>query len=281
MTRVRLSIMSEAKDQREPSMEEILASIRRIIAEDGDGAPAHPAEERQPPPPRAQEEDILELTEAVEEDGTVVSLTPGGARKPAAPVPTEPAPEPEAPSVIAEEPEPPAPEPEPPPPAARQPEPAIFAPPPRAAAPVDEPHIEPPPPAALPRVELPARREPAAPRSEPPPLETAESPASATDRLVSSATAAASVSALSQLADLGQRGQVGTQPLGDAGRTLEGLVRELLRPMLRDWLEANRPQLVDVVRPALKTWLDANLAQLVERLVREEIQRMARDAESR
>ena len=32
--------MSEAKGQQEPSMEEILASIRRIIAEDGDAAPA-------------------------------------------------------------------------------------------------------------------------------------------------------------------------------------------------------------------------------------------------
>ena len=82
------------------------------------------------------------------------------------------------------------------------------------------------------------------------------------DRLVSSATAAASVAALSQLADLGQRGQVGTVPLGESGRTLESLVRELLKPMLRDWL-------------------DANLSPLVERLVREEIQRMARDAQGR
>jgi len=82
------------------------------------------------------------------------------------------------------------------------------------------------------------------------------------DRLVSIATAAASVAALSQLADLGQKGQVGTTPLGDAGRTLESLVRELLKPMLRDWM-------------------DANLAPLVERLVREEIQRMARDAQTR
>jgi len=39
-------------------------------------------------------------------------------------------------------------------------------------------------------------------------------------------------------------------------------VRELLKPMLRDWM-------------------DSNLAPLVERLVREEIQRMARDAQTR
>jgi cell pole-organizing protein PopZ len=67
---------------------------------------------------------------------------------------------------------------------------------------------------------------------------------------------------LSQLSALGARDQLGSMPLGDAGRTLEDLVRELLRPMLRDWL-------------------DANLAQLVERLVQEEIRRMSRDAQRR
>ncbi|HKW55030.1 MAG TPA: DUF2497 domain-containing protein, partial [Stellaceae bacterium] len=90
----------------------------------------------------------------------------------------------------------------------------------------------------------------------------AEPPPMVGDRLASSATAAASIAALSQLADLGQKGQVGTAPLGDAGRTLESLVRELLKPMLRDWM-------------------DGNLTPLVERLVREEIQRMSRDAQNR
>ncbi len=82
------------------------------------------------------------------------------------------------------------------------------------------------------------------------------------ERLVSSATEVASVAALSQLATSGMRDQLGSMPLGDTGRTLEDLVRELLRPMLRDWL-------------------DAHLPQLVERLVREEIQRMAREAQTR
>ncbi len=258
--------MSEAKDQREPSMEEILASIRRIIAEDGETAPA-PAEPRHTPP--AREEDILELTEVVEADGTVVSLTPGGARKPAAAAQdSAPGPEPER------EPEPPAPvvaEPEPPLPLARQPEPF------RPEPPLVTPRVEPPPPRIEPAPEPAAQPSATLPPATPRPAEPAPSP----DRLVSSATAAASVAALSQLADLGQRGEVATQPLGDAGRTLEGLVRELLRPMLRDWLDANQPQLVDLLRPALKAWLDANLAPLVERLVREEIQRMSRDAQVR
>ena len=45
--------------------------------------------------------------------------------------------------------------------------------------------------------------------------------------------------------------------LSNEARTLEDLVREMLRPMLR-------------------TWLDTNLPPLVERLVREEIERVAR-----
>ena len=36
-----------------------------------------------------------------------------------------------------------------------------------------------------------------------------------------------------------------------------------------------------MLRPMLAEWLDQNLPQLVERLVREEIARLARDAERR
>lgn len=193
--------MSDAKGQHEPSMEEILASIRRIIAEDGEGAPAPPAAEEKP----ARGDEVLELTEVVEEDGTVVSITAGG-KKPFA-------------------------EPPPPPP--------------------------PPPPKAIFGVEsAPPRAEPE-PLPPPPPM-----PVESDERLVSQATEVASVSALSQLAGLGGRDQLGSLPLGDAGRTLEDLVRELLRPMLRDWL-------------------DAHLPQLVERLVQDEIRRMSREAQSR
>jgi cell pole-organizing protein PopZ len=250
--------MSEAKGQHEPSMEEILASIRRIIAEDGEAAapPAAPApraaapEPPAPAPPAAHDQDILELTESVAEDGTVVSLTPGGAKKP---LPAEAASTPE-PGPVEAEPVPEEPEPAEPPPlrlrsaatVARPVEPVIAEPPPAAeiAAARDEP----------------APRPAAAASGEPPPA--AEPPPFIGDRLVSSATAAASVAALSQLADLGQKGQVGTTPLGEAGRTLESLVRELLRPMLRDWM-------------------DGNLSPLVERLVRDEIQRLARDSRER
>ena len=57
--------MSVKKEHEEPTMEEILASIRRIISEEG--------EERKPeappatPAPAAAQEDVLELTEVIEE----------------------------------------------------------------------------------------------------------------------------------------------------------------------------------------------------------------------
>jgi cell pole-organizing protein PopZ len=81
--------------------------------------------------------------------------------------------------------------------------------------------------------------------------------------LVSSAAAAASVSALAQLATIPQpRDPVGSMPLANSSRTLEELIRDLLTPML-------------------KQWLDSNLPALVERLVHEEIQRMSRQAQGR
>jgi len=171
-------------------MEEILASIRRIIAEDGD---APPAEKPAPEKAAKRDEEVLELTEVVEEDGSVVSLSTGGAKKPA--------PEPPPPKRAIIEPTPPPPEPEP----------------------------------------------------EPEPEQTDE------DHLVSKTTAAASMAALSQLSTLSaQRPQVSDMPLGDANRTLLDVVRELLRPMLKDWL-------------------DTNLPPLVERLVQEEIRRVSRE----
>jgi uncharacterized protein len=71
---------------------------------------------------------------------------------------------------------------------------------------------------------------------------------------------AASVAALTKVASIGQPRRQPELPLGDVGRTLEDMVRELLRPHMKDWL-------------------DAHLPQLVERLVREEIARLVREAQ--
>ena len=217
--------MSEAKGQQEPSMEEILASIRRIIAEDGESAPApapRPAAEQ--PPAASPQEDILDLTELVAEDGTVVSLTPGMRRAPTA-EPASPAPEiaeppppfaPAADEELATVEEPVIDEPavaEEPPPAEEEPEPdtradtlaAAFA--ATVARRVDPSEITqpapppeaPPPPMPPPVMKAPPAPEPPPPRPTPiaPPPQAPDEPRPMVgDRLVSSATAAASVAAL-------------------------------------------------------------------------------------
>lgn len=102
--------MTDAKNQQaEPSMEEILASIRRIISEDTDAgkgqaaAPAAPAAAPTPPPAAAAPPppppppktepapapaaDVLELTEMVGDDGKVTDVAE---KSPSAPPPPPP-----------------------------------------------------------------------------------------------------------------------------------------------------------------------------------------------
>jgi cell pole-organizing protein PopZ len=144
--------MSDNKAQPEPSMEEILSTIGRIITED------KPAEAK---------EEVLELTEAVGDDGAIR-------------------------------------------------------------------HLRPQPPAAGP-----------------------------VEGIVSAPAAAAAASAFGQLAQAErQRQRAAEVPIGSGGRTLEDLVRDMIRPMLQQWL-------------------DQHLPGLVERLVREEIVRLAGGAERR
>src|SRR3546814_218393 len=66
--------MSEDRSQQEPSMEEILASIRKIIAEDGDAERRDSAPEAEEPEGESESaeldagDDVLELTEESEEE---------------------------------------------------------------------------------------------------------------------------------------------------------------------------------------------------------------------
>ena len=211
-------------------MEEILASIRRIIADEDTGK----------------------------------------AVKPAAP-----APKPPQPAVVAARPAPPPPPkpPKPPaPPAANNqsdidamladiepPKPVAVAPPP-------------PPPAPVPDVlDLTEAMAPPSPAPAAPPVRTIDAasdvvftdsasdagpparpmpapPASDYQGLISNATVSAVDSAFNTLAHT---------VLGNNARTLEDLVKEMLRPML-------------------KGWLDDNLPNMVERIVRAEIERVSR-----
>lgn len=256
--------MSKDSEKSEPSMDDILASIRRIIDEDG-------TKTRKPAgaPAGKTAADILELTEMVNEDGSVTSLQRPSAPSDAAPKPIdddEPpiyadreerglpafgAPEPVRPAP-AVEPKPVPPKTvEPPPPAAPPPPPASAAPPVAPAAA--------PPPRIMPNpstggISL-------TPVNTPPQQPAASSPQSG---LVSGQTANAAAAAFDRLAQAAlqqQPPQAAAAPRPPSptvgGRALEDMVAEMLRPML-------------------KQWLDANLPSIVERLVQLEIQKMTK-----
>ncbi|MBB5685841.1 DUF2497 domain-containing protein [Sphingobium boeckii] len=132
----------------EPSMEDILSSIKRIIADEGDAAisaRARPLPRRLREVPKAESEEVLELTDAVEALAERGSMTT---------------------PAVDEEPE-----------------------------------------------------------------------------LVSENAATASRTALASLASLSA---VTVKPEVEAN-TLEGLVREMLRPMLKEWLDAKLPELVETM----------------------------------
>ncbi|MBC7134954.1 MAG: DUF2497 domain-containing protein [Oceanibaculum nanhaiense] len=207
--------MSENKAE-EPSMEEILASIRRIISEDGaaDEAEPEPAPKAAKPAPKPQ------------------------------PV-AEPEPEPEVDfeAVPAEEPEP-------------ELEPEIeeeaFVPDEEEEDILDltekvEDDLE-----AEPLFEEQKRRAQAAP---PPVFEEEDED----EGLVSPPKREEAVSAFANLTS-SLEARHPELPIGAGHKTLESLTKEVMRPMLKEWL-------------------DKNLPHIVERLVREEIERIARQGQ--
>lgn len=199
-----------AEKAHEPSMEEILASIRRIIADDQATKPAEAVPEPASAPAPAPDDDVLDLAEVAE---------PVMRPRPVPPV-----------AAVAPPDAPPAPKPVP-----LELDTIDFD---DIEIGFDEPEAAPPEPPAPP-APPPVRQ--AVPRSAPEPeleLETLISPA--TDASVNSAFNLLAHTVLSQNA-----------------RTLEDLVKDMLKPML-------------------KAWLDDNLPVVVERLVRAEIERVSR-----
>ncbi|MEX2034605.1 MAG: DUF2497 domain-containing protein [Xanthobacteraceae bacterium] len=214
--------MSQPAKAQEPSMEEILASIRRIIADDETGKPppkaAPPAAAAPPPPPRAAAAPppAPDMTQS-DVDAMIAGLDapPGGE-----------IPEPESEDILelTES---------------------------MAAPPADE---------DLPNFQTidgqsdvvfsdaPAESAPRA-VEEPRRQNSQHSQNNGPDRvLLSASTSAAVDSAFNTLAQT---------VLVHNARTLEDLVREMLRPML-------------------KSWLDDNLPSMVERIVKAEIERVSR-----
>ena len=205
--------MSAQAKPSEPSMEEILASIRRIIsddeakpAEEAAATPVEAAPEPEPAPAAAIDEDVLDL-------GAEAALVAAPAPEPA-PVPPAALPDDSDIAFIEEEPvaalppEPPA------PPAA--PQPVAFQPEPL-------------------------------PQSQPAFASVPDMASLLSDQASSVVTNAF--------------GQLASTVLSNNARTLEDLVKDMLKPML-------------------KTWLDDNLPTMVERLVRAEIERVARGGRS-
>jgi uncharacterized protein len=229
---------------KEPSMDEILSSIRQIIADDdAAGVPRRPSIQAAPPPmqaaparstaaPAAADRDLSDMLEDLEplalspsqiladddedEDpvaglsfDSILADTEAGDDEPMSFAPPELV-EPEDITFDIAEPEP---EPEP-----------VFTPPPAAAF----------------------RPQPSVAQAAPMPDPTLSSDMA--DRLLEPATQAAVRSSITKLNGLG---------LGNTGATIESLMRDMLRPMLKEWL-------------------DENLPSVVERMVEKEIARISR-----
>ncbi len=169
--------MAADEAQNEPTMEEILASIRKIISEDDEPEQEAAVEE-------SAGDDILELDMEAE-----MEAEPMMAEEP------EPEPEIEFEEPVMEEPEPDFEDDD------------IVA--------VEEPEPMPEP-APAPRFTAP--------------------PADDSDALLEDEVAGKAAGALGQL--------MGSMAIGN-GATLESIVRELLRPMLKEWLNENLPGIVE------------------------------------
>ena len=199
----------EAKSKQEPSMEEILASIRRIISEDdiddaksNDTAVEEGVEE--------ENDDVLELTDVIEDEEPVQETKPAQEEAPQSQDDID----------------------------------YLF----------DEVDLS----DTDDKIELVEEEEEESPTEvavEVTPLHVAAvAPGSILDEAPATA-ATGSLSGLVAMVDAAHE-----TPIGNGNRTIEDLVKEVMRPMIKEWL-------------------DDNLPALVERVVRREVERLSRTAE--
>jgi uncharacterized protein len=246
--------MTQPAKVQEPSMEEILASIRRIIADD-EAKPAERPAAAAPaaPPPKPVMKDIPPSAIPVAQAPAARAAAPTPAPKPAPPPPAPPPPAAAAASnsqddidaMLANLEEDTAEE------EVRKPQPDgdVFELTDEMALPDAPPAPAPPPAASFSKIDpqddlefTEARAAQRHPMPEPAPAEMPMAP------ILSRSTVNAVESAFNALAHT---------VLSNNARTLEDLVKEMLRPML-------------------KSWLDDNLPGLVERIVKAEIERVSR-----
>lgn len=212
--------------QQEPSMEDILASIRRILSEEGEGE----ARAGESAPSESASSESAPSESAPDEAARSNAAPPAGpTAAPASPPRGEPAAAASAAPAEAE----------------------------RGAAPASGD-------AAAAEQAAPASEIEFADAKEPEAAETGLksvldlTPEMRLGPVVSSPTAVAATDVLAQLAKaILDRRDIG---VGQTGVTLEGMVREMLRPLLKEWL-------------------DRNLPYLIERLVKKEIDAMINRAE--
>lgn len=239
---------------KEPSMDEILSSIRQIIADDDASVAQTPVPPKAPPvtpaPPASPPPQAARPVSPAPRATEPLTLSPSQMVRPAAPEPqpADAAPEmPDFASMLAgldeteETGEAPA-EQAPPPLELLDPEDVSFE---------SEPEPEPmaPPPTVMQEAPEPPPRRPAAPVAAAAPMPDRALSSDMADQLLEPATASAVQGAMARL------NGVGAMAVG--GQTVESVIRELLRPMLKDWL-------------------DENLPSMVERLVEKEISRISR-----
>lgn len=195
-------------------MEEILSSIRRIIADEeaDDGKPGDDrqlgAAEADYPEEGDDDDDVLELTKMVREGGEVVDLRAEdrgeavrqpGVDEPVAPSAEHPAPD--QPDHAAE---------------THAEEPALVTPPPPPASEASPSHEE-----------------------------KSVSKQAAAGELISDAAATAATGAFARLSQAFQR-TPSDEAIADAeGRTVEQFIEDMMRPMLRQWLDENLPRIVE------------------------------------
>lgn len=208
--------MTEVKTEQEPSIEEILESIRQIISEDGEA-------ETKPAP-----ESKLELV--------------------------QPAPAPVPPSDLSLTPKPEKPAP--------QPAPVAAAP---APAKVEEKPFEAPLDLTEKIAPVPLElKQPEPPQQSSVTIEMMDSPMTTNEKpesLVSSEAATAAADSLSKLLAANVTLEAdGVRPAGKV--TLEEMVRDLMKPLI-------------------KTWLDQNLPGVVEKIVQKEVEKLSRRAADR
>ncbi|WGF88751.1 DUF2497 domain-containing protein [Marinivivus vitaminiproducens] len=217
--------MSSARDVKEPSMEEILSSIRRIIAYDDDG-PADDGRARPVPAEQAAmsaSSDPLADEESAEEDDVLELTTEADPAPPRTSAAVRPA--------------------------------AAAAPPLHAPSASGGPAL-----AATGTSADALAPATAAPSSNPSQESLSMSIAPKTDTLVSDTASSATMGAFSRLSQNLTPAAPSAMPAAGDRRTVDELV-------------------VDALKPELRAWLDKNLPSIVERLVQQEISKMARRAE--